>query len=79
MFERIAADGERYFPHRYKDGLYRVADSALGATKHHRANQIAVRAQEIGSYLQKGFSLRMRGEISRQVNLIVASEIKRRC
>jgi hypothetical protein len=56
--------------------MYRVADPALGRTKHHAANQIAITAEEIGGYLQKGFLLRMRGEISGQVNLIAASEIK---
>jgi hypothetical protein len=56
--------------------MYRVADPALGRTKHHAANQIAITAEEIGGYLQKGFLLRMRGEISGQVNLIAVSEIK---
>jgi hypothetical protein len=56
--------------------MYRVADPALGRTKHHAANQIAVTAAEIGDYLNRGFLLRMRGEISGQVNLIAASEIK---
>ena len=56
--------------------MYRVADPALGRTKHHAANQIAITAEEIAGYLQKGFLLRMRGEISGQVNLIAASEIK---
>ncbi len=76
-FVRIAQDGERFTPHCYRDGLYRVANPALGRTKHHAANQIAIRADEIGAYLQKGFLLRMRGEISGQVNLIAASKIGR--
>jgi hypothetical protein len=74
-FERIAPDGERYVPYRFRDGLYRVADPALGRLKHHSANQIAIRPEEIASYLQRGFFLRMRGEIHGQVNLIAASEI----
>ena len=74
---RIAEDGERYVPHRFRDGLYRMADPALGRVKHHAANQIAVRGHEIEEYLQKGFLLRMRGEVSVQGNLISASEIKR--
>lgn len=76
-FERIAVD-ERYIPHRFRDGLYRMADPALGRTKHHSANQIAIRADEIEGYLRRGFLLRMRGEVSGQVNLIVASEIIRK-
>jgi hypothetical protein len=75
-FERIAVDGERYVPHRFRDGLYRVADPALGRTKHHAANQIAIEADEIDGYLKRGFLLRMRGETSGQVNLIAATEIK---
>lgn len=74
---RFAEDGERYIPHRFRDGFYRMADPALGRVKHHAANQIAVRGYEIEGYLQKGFLLRMRGEVSGQVNLISASEIKR--
>jgi hypothetical protein len=68
----LTADGERYVPHRFRDGLYRVANPALGRTKHHAANQIAITADEIAGYLQKGL---LRGEISGQVNLVAASEI----
>jgi hypothetical protein len=78
MFERIAADGERYLPHGFRHGLYRVADPALGRVKHHSANQIAIQADEIEGYLRRGFLLWMRGEVSGQVNLIVASEIIRK-
>lgn len=74
-FQRIAFDGERYVPHTFRDGLYRVADPALGKVKHHAKNQIAVREEEIERYLRRGFLLRMRGEVSGQVNLIAASEI----
>lgn len=77
-FERVAADGERFVPHRFRDGMYRVANPALGPTKHHAANQIAITADEIGGYLKRGYLLRMRGQISGQVNLVAASEIKER-
>ncbi|MCP4618890.1 MAG: hypothetical protein GY844_20955 [Bradyrhizobium sp.] len=76
MFERIAADGERYVPHQFRDGLYRVADPTLGRTKHHAANQIAITSSEIEAYIRQGFLLRMRGETSGQVNLIAASQIR---
>ncbi|SEP41170.1 hypothetical protein SAMN04487843_11694 [Methylobacterium sp. ap11] len=72
---RIAADGERFVPHRFRDGLLRMADPALGKVKHHAANQIAVREDEVVTYLRRGFLLRMRGERSGQVNLIAAAEI----
>lgn len=76
-YERIAPDGERFTPHCYRDGLYRVANPALGRTKHHAARQIAIHADEIAAYLERGFLLRMRGELSKQVNLIAASKIRR--
>jgi hypothetical protein len=74
-FERVAPTGERFVPHRFSDGMFRVADPTLGRTKHHAANQIAIRTDEIAAYLKRGFLLRMRGERSGQVNLIAASEI----
>jgi hypothetical protein len=74
-FERIGRDGERFVPHRFSDGFYRVADPALGSVRHHAANQIKVTAEEIRGYLEKGFLLRMRGDRGGQVNLIAASEI----
>jgi hypothetical protein len=75
-FERIAADGERFLAHCFRDGLYRIADPALGPTKHHAKNQLAVTFEEIGGYLQRGYLLRMRGEVTKHVNLISPSEIK---
>lgn len=74
-FVRVAGDGERFFAHRFRDGLFRVADPALGRTKHHSANQISLRADEVAAYLARGFLLRMRGERTGQVNLISADEI----
>jgi hypothetical protein len=74
-FERIAADGERYVAHVFKNGLYCMADPALGRTKHHKENQLAVTLEEIGQYLSRGYLLRMRGESSKQVNLISPAEI----
>jgi hypothetical protein len=75
-FERIGTDGERYLAHCFKDGLYRMADPALGRTKHHAKNQRPVTFEEIGEYLRKGYLLRMRGDVNKQVNLISPSEIK---
>lgn len=74
-FVRVAADGERFVPHRFRDGFFRVADPAHGKLKHHAANQIAVREDEVSAYLRRGFLLRMRGEKNGQVNLIAAAEI----
>jgi hypothetical protein len=76
LFERTAADGERYTPHMFRDGQYRVADPALGRFKHHAQHQIAATADEIEGYLKRGFLLRMRGERTGQVNLINPREIR---
>ncbi|MGF3026644.1 hypothetical protein ACQVP2_27970 [Methylobacterium aquaticum] len=54
-----------------------MADPAHGKVKHHAANQIAVREDEIGAYLERDFLLRMRGERDGQFNLISAVEIVR--
>lgn len=75
LLVRVASDGERFLPHRFADGLYRVADPSLGRVKHHAANQICVTEAEIAEYLRRGYLLRMRGEASKQVNLIAAAEI----
>ena len=54
-FERIAPNGERFTPHCYNDGLYQVANPALGQKKHHAVRQIAIRGEEIAGYLERGF------------------------
>jgi len=76
-WEYIAPDGEIFSPHRYPNGLFRVADPALGDVKHHAKNQLSVREDQIESYLQRGFSLRMKGDVEGKVNLISPSEIRR--
>lgn len=47
-----------------------VTDAAPGKVKHHAANQITMREDMVGAYLERGFLLRMRGERDGQVNLI---------
>ncbi len=76
-WERIGPDGEIFTPHRYPNGLFRVADPALGDVKHHAKHQLSVREDQIESYLQRGFLLRMKGDIGDKVHLISPSEIKR--
>jgi hypothetical protein len=75
IIERIRPNGERYVPHKFDDGLYRVADPKIGKKKHHSDNQIAIREEEIVDYLKRGFALRMKGELTGQSNLISASKI----
>ena len=76
-WEYIAPYGEIFSPHRYPNGLFRVADPALGDVKHHAKNQLSVREDQIESYLQQGFLLRMKGDVGGKVNLIAPSEIRR--
>jgi hypothetical protein len=40
------------------------------------AIQLAVTFEDISGYLRRGYLLRMRGELSKHVNLISPSEIK---
>jgi hypothetical protein len=53
-FERLSRDDELFVAHRYEDGLYRMANPALGAKKHHAANQIAVYIGAVAGYLKRG-------------------------
>jgi hypothetical protein len=76
-WEHIAVDGEIFTPHRYPNGLFRVADPALGDVKHHAKNQLSVREDQIEGYLQKGFLLRMKGDVAGKVVLIAPDDIKR--
>jgi hypothetical protein len=76
-WERFSLKGEKFVPHKYEDGFYRMADPKLGGAKHHSRNQIVVRSDEIENYLHRGFSLRMRGCDSGKVNLISPSKIRR--
>jgi hypothetical protein len=76
LFERFSSRGERYTEHRFADGFYRMADPKFGSAKHHTTNQLRISRGEISDYLNKGFHLRMRGEISGQVNLVAPSQIR---
>jgi hypothetical protein len=68
--------GELFLPHRYRDGMYRVVDPALGKVKHHSKNQIPVATdEELIDYLRRGFHVRMRGVDSGQTNVIRPDEI----
>jgi hypothetical protein len=53
-----------------------VANPSLGQTKHHANSQLAIEFHEIINYLRRGYLLRMRGEVSKQVNLISPADIK---
>lgn len=75
IFRKHPKTGEFFRPHQFQDGLYRVADPALGKQKHHAENQIAITEEQILEYVRRGFLLRMKGEDTGQVNLIRPDEI----
>ena len=75
-WESIGPAGEVFTAHLYPNGMYRVADPALGDEKHHAKNQFSVREDQIEAYLRRGFLLRMKSAESGKVVLIEADQIK---
>ena len=69
---------ERYIPDPDASGMYELGDPKRGSEKHHKKNAIFVPTLEMALHLVReyGFSLRMRGEITGQRNLISAAEIE---
>ncbi|WP_140870263.1 hypothetical protein [Sphingomonas oligophenolica] len=69
---------EHYFPDPDDQGMYELGDPKKGAVKHHKVNSIFVGSIEMALYLVReyGFSIRMRGNISGQRNLISADKIE---
>jgi hypothetical protein len=68
--------GEHYFARRNKNGKFELGDPALGREKHHTKNRIEVHAiEEVARLVRSGFSLRMRGNITNQWNMITPSKI----
>jgi hypothetical protein len=78
MYRIHPKTGERFEPHLRVDGCYQLADPKIPGEAHHRKNAIFVRTKgEVETYLARGYSLRMRGVQSRQVNQICAGSIVR--
>ena len=75
----FAGQTERYevSPHPVS-GLYELGDPSIGAEAHHKKNAVFTETLEAALHLVRkyGFSLRMRGDLTQQRNLISASEIK---
>ena len=69
---------DTYFPDANKDGMYVLADPSYGSEMHHEKNAIRVRSIALAMHLvrEHGFSIRMRGNVTRQWNLIAASKIE---
>ena len=75
---RVREDtGEIYHPAVRRDGRFQLADPQFGSKKHHRKH--AVFADTIGEVMalvrERGFSLWMKGEKTKQRNLISPDQI----
>ena len=74
---RIRPDtGEYYFADRNKNGKFELGDPAHGRKKHHKKNRIEIyEIEEVVRLVASGFSLRMRGEMTNQWNMIAPKNI----
>ena len=69
---------EHYFPDADSEGFYRLADPALGPEKHHLKYAILTKNISVALHLVRvhGLSIRMRGNLTQQWNLIRREEIQ---
>ena len=78
--KRALDDGrvETYTPSPDADGLFELGDPRRGKEMHHKKNAIFVETLDMALHLvrEHEFSLRMKGDITGQRNLISAKEIQ---
>jgi hypothetical protein len=69
---------ERYLPDSSAEGFFELGDPLVGGEKHHQKNAVFTKTIEAAVHLIRahGFSLRMRGNLTGQRNLISAQEIE---
>ena len=69
---------EHFFPDADANGMYELGDPARGDEKHHKKNAIFVTSIEMALHLVReyDFSIRMRGNVTGQRNLISAQKIE---
>lgn len=69
---------EHYFPDADGNGMYELGDPSIGIESHHKKNAIFVHSIEMALHLvrTRGFSIRMRGDVTGQRNLISAAQIE---
>jgi hypothetical protein len=74
----FAGRTEHYFPDANEEGFYVLADPKRGSEKHHQKNAIYIRDISFALHLVRtyGFAIRMRGDLTKQWNLIRAEEIE---
>lgn len=75
---RIRNDGEVYHPRTNRQGKYVLGDPKHGSEKHHASFKAYADTLEAAVRLveERGFSLWMKGQKSKQVNLISPHEIQ---
>jgi hypothetical protein len=74
----FAGQIERYWPDADDRGLFELGDPEIKKMSHHKPNAIFVENEAAAIRLVRryGFSLRMRGELTGQRNLISATKIE---
>ena len=74
---RVRDTGERYLPHLDRHGRLVLGNPKHGSEKHHAQNKVYCESLEAAAQLVEnhGFSLWMKGQVSKQVNLISPGEI----
>jgi hypothetical protein len=75
----FAGQLERYKPDPHpRTGFFELGDPAVGRDAHHKKNAIFTETLDAAIHLIRtyGFSLRMRGNLTNQRNLISANEIE---
>ncbi|MEP3051668.1 MAG: hypothetical protein ABJP48_01635 [Erythrobacter sp.] len=77
---RVLDDGreETYTPSPDGGGMFELGDPKRGSEKHHKKSAVFVETVDMAAHLVReyGFSLRMKGDLTGQRNLISASEIE---
>ncbi len=75
----LAGQTERYEISPHPDtGLFELGDPKVGKEAHHKKNAIFTETLDAALHLVRsyGFSIRMRGDLTKQRNLISADEIQ---
>ncbi len=74
----LAGTLEHYFPDADENGMYELADPAIGPERHHKKNAIFTSSISVAIHLvcAHGFSIRMRGDKTGQRNLISRNDIQ---
>jgi hypothetical protein len=74
----FAGQLEHFLPDADERGMYELGDPVRGTEKHHKKNAIFVETIDMALHLVRtyGFSIRMRGNLTKQRNLISADQIE---